>query len=310
MKGLKDTMSYFQARTDLALEARETIPEADGSLHGVIVNELDKRNGIHITTVRITTKNGAKAMGKPMGNYVTVEAPAMTEPDEDCHREIAQVIAEVLKEILPKSMEEKSILVVGLGNREVIADALGPHVVDGLFITRHMVREYGTAAYGQKKVNRISCLEPGVTGKTGMEAAEIIKGVVEQTGPDLMIVVDALAARNVKRLNRTVQITDTGIQPGSGVGNHRNALTKESMGIPVVAIGIPTVVDAATIVTDAFEKLLTGLEEADKRSCLSECRNTFPNLHNMYVTSKDIDAVINQVSFMVSEGINMALDIA
>ena len=304
-------MGYFQARTDLAVEARETISEADGSLHGVIVEVQEKEeSGIRITNVKITTKNGAKAMGKPMGNYVTIEAPAMTEPDEDCHREIAQVIAQVLKKILPDAEKEKKILVVGLGNREVIADALGPHVTDQLFITRHMVKEYGKAAYGKEKMNLISCIEPGVTGRTGMEAAEIIKGVVEQTSPDLMIVVDALAARNVKRLNRTIQITDTGIQPGSGVGNHRNALTKESMGIPVIAIGIPTVVDAATIVVDAFEKLLTDMKEADKRSCLSECRNTFSKLHNMYVTSKDIDAVIKQVSFMVSEGINMALEMA
>ena len=283
-------MSYFQARTDLALEARESISEADGSLHGVIAEETEK-SGMHITTVKITTKNGAKSMGKPMGSYVTIEAPAMTEPDEDCHREIANAIAEVLKQILPMDgSAEKSVLIVGLGNREVIADALGPHVVDQLFITRHMVKEYG------------------MTGRTGMEAAEIIKGVVEQTKPDMMVVVDALAARNVRRLNRTIQITDTGIHPGSGVGNHRNALTEESMGIPVIAIGIPTVVDAATIVLDALEKMLSEESEADRRNYLSECRNAFAELHNMYVTSKDIDAVIKQVSFMVAEGINMALE--
>lgn len=301
-------MSYFQARTDLALEARESISEADGSLHGVIAEETEK-SGMHITTVKITTKNGAKSMGKPMGSYVTIEAPGMTEPDEDCHREIANAIAEVLKQILPMDgSAEKSVLIVGLGNREVIADALGPHVVDQLFITRHMVKEYGMAAYGTEKVNVVSCMEPGVTGRTGMEAAEIIKGVVEQTKPDMMVVVDALAARNVRRLNRTIQITDTGIHPGSGVGNHRNALTEESMGIPVISIGIPTVVDAATIVLDALEKMLSEESEADRRNYLSECRNAFAELHNMYVTSKDIDAVIKQVSFMVAEGINKALE--
>ena len=164
-------MSYFQARTDLALEARESISEADGSLHGVIAEETEK-NGMHITTVKITTKNGAKSMGKPMGSYVTIEAPAMTEPDEDCHREIANAVAEVLKQILPMDgSTEKSVLIVGLGNREVIADALGPHVVDQLFITRHMVKEYGMAAYGTEKVNVVSCMEPGVTGRTGMEEA-------------------------------------------------------------------------------------------------------------------------------------------
>ena len=146
-------------------------------------------------------------------------------------------------------------------------------------------------------------------GKTGMEAAEIIKGVVEQTGPDVIVAIDALAARTTKRLNRTIQITDTGIHPGSGVGNHRNALTKESMGIPVIAIGVPTVVDAATIVMDAFEKLLDGTGEADKREYLEECRNALAELHNMYVASKDIDAVIKRVSYTVSEGINMALSL-
>ena len=158
-------------------------------------------------------------------------------------------------------------------------------------------------------MNQVSSMEPGVMGKTGMEAAEIIKGVVEQTGPDVIVAIDALAARTTKRLNRTIQITDTGIHPGSGVGNHRNALTKESMGVPVIAIGVPTVVDAATIVMDAFEKLLDGTGEAVKREYLEECRNALAELHNMYVASKDIDAVIKRVSYTVSEGINMALSL-
>lgn len=303
-------MNCFQVRTDLALEARESISEADGSLHGVKVEEnYDEETDIRVTRVEITTKNGARAMGKPMGTYVTIEAPGMLEPDEGFHREVSDVLAEQLAKIIPGAGQEQEILVVGLGNRDVTADALGPHVVDNLCITRHIVREYGKAAYNRDRMNQVSSMEPGVMGKTGMEAAEIIKGVVEQTGPDVIVAIDALAARTTKRLNRTIQITDTGVHPGSGVGNHRNALTKESMGVPVIAIGVPTVVDAATIVMDAFEKLLDGTGEAVKREYLEECRNALAELHNMYVASKDIDAVIKRVSYTVSEGINMALSL-
>lgn len=303
-------MSCFQVRTDLALEARESISEADGSLHGVKVEEkYDEETDIRVTRVEITTKNGARAMGKPMGTYVTIEAAGMLEPDEGFHREVSDVLAGQLTKIIPGAGQEQEILVVGLGNRDVTADALGPHVVDNLCITRHIVREYGKAAYNRDRMNQVSSMEPGVMGKTGMEAAEIIKGVVEQTDPDVIVAIDALAARTTKRLNRTIQITDTGIHPGSGVGNHRNALTKESMGVPVIAIGVPTVVDAATIVMDAFEKLLDGTGEAVKREYLEECRNALAELHNMYVASKDIDAVIKRVSYTVSEGINMALSL-
>ena len=237
-------MSNYQVRTDLALEARESISEAESELRGVRVEEYyHEEDDIRVTKVMIDTKNAAKAMGKPMGVYVTMEAPAMVEPDDGYHREISQCLADELKEMIPNSDKEQSVLVVGLGNREVTADALGPQVVDNLFITRHVVKTYGKAAYNKQVMNQISSIEPGVMAKTGMETAEIIKGVVDETKPDVIVVIDALAARSTKRLNRTVQITNTGIQPGSGVGNHRNALTMESLGVPVIAIGVPTVVD-------------------------------------------------------------------
>lgn len=249
-------MSCFQVRTDLALEARESIGKAQEELRGITVEEYDREEiQVHITRVVISSKNGARAMNKPMGNYITLEAPAMQEADEDYHREISRELANQIKSILPGSDREQSILVVGLGNRDVTADALGPGVVDNLFVTRHIVKEYGKAAYNKERMNMVSGIVPGVMAATGMEAAEIVKGVVEQTGPDLIIVVDALAARSTKRLNRTIQVTDTGIQPGSGVGNHRNALTQENLGVPVIAVGVPTVVDAATIVGDAIDKL-------------------------------------------------------
>ena len=303
-------MSNYQVRTDLALEARESISEADNELRGVRVEEYyDEEDDIRVTKVMIDTKNAAKAMGKPMGVYVTMEAPAMVEPDDGYHREISQCLADELREMIPTSDKEQSVLVVGLGNREVTADALGPQVVDNLFITRHVVKTYGKAAYNKQVINQISSIEPGVMAKTGMETAEIVKGVVDETNPDVIVVIDALAARSTKRLNRTVQITNTGIQPGSGVGNHRNALTMESLGVPVIAIGVPTVVDASTIVGDALEKLLSDDSEFDRMKYMGQHRAAFSELNNMYMTGKDIDAVVKRVSFTVSEGINMALEL-
>lgn len=300
-------MSGFQVRTDLALEARESISEADGELRGVNVEEYYReKEDVRVTKVTIDTKNGAKAMGKPMGIYVTMEAPAMADSDEDYHREISRCLAEELLKLMPEE-QEQNVMVVGLGNREVTADALGPQTVDNLFITRHIVREYGKAAYNCSKMSLLSALEPGVMARTGMETAEIVKGVVGETRPDVLIVVDALAARSTKRLNRTIQITNTGIQPGSGVGNHRDALTRESLGIPVIAIGIPTVVDSATIVMDAMEKLLEE-ENTDITRFLNRQTPPFPELNNMYMTGKDIDAVVKRISFTVSEGINMAME--
>lgn len=300
-------MSGFQVRTDLALEARESIGDADGELRGVNVEEYYReKEDVRVTKVTIDTKNAAKAMGKPMGIYVTMEAPAMAEGDEDYHREISRCLAEELLKLMPEE-QEQNVLVVGLGNREVTADALGPQTVDNLFITRHIVKEYGKAAYNCSKMSLLSALEPGVMARTGMETAEIVKGVVSETRPDVLIVVDALAARSTKRLNRTIQITNTGIQPGSGVGNHRNALTRQSLGIPVIAIGIPTVVDSATIVMDAMEKLLAE-EDSDVTRFLNRQTPPFPELNNMYMTGKDIDAVIKRISFTVSEGINMAME--
>ncbi|MDE6911178.1 MAG: GPR endopeptidase [Lachnospiraceae bacterium] len=301
-------MQQFQIRTDLALEATESVRKrASGQMRGVSIDEYDVMEDVHISKVVILSRNAAKSMGKPVGTYITLEAPALQESDEDYHRDISEELARQLKDVLPDINEEKSILVVGLGNRDVTADSLGPCTVDNLFITRHIIREYGRQAYRASKIHQISALVPGVMAKTGMETAEIIKGVIKETTPDIVIVIDALAARSTKRLNRTIQITDTGIHPGSGVGNHRNALTKESLGIPVIAIGIPMVVDAGTIVSDALEKLS---EEYDGgKASLDYFRNSADTqLHNMYVTSKNIDETTKRLSFTLSEAINIALD--
>lgn len=301
-------MHQFQVRTDLALEATESVRKhSSGQMRGVSIDEYDIMEDVHISKVAILSRNAAKSMGKPMGTYITLEAPALQESDEDYHREISEELARQLKSILPNIDEEQSVLVVGLGNRDVTADALGPCTVDNLFVTRHIIREYGRQAYRASKIHQISALVPGVMAKTGMETAEIIKGVIKETTPDIVIVIDALAARSTRRLNRTVQITDTGIHPGSGVGNHRNALTKESLGVPVIAIGIPMVVDAGTIVSDALEKLS---EEYDGgKASLDYFRNSADTqLHNMYVTAKNIDETTKRLSFTLSEAINIALD--
>ena len=301
-------MSHIQVRTDLALEAKESISQEEEQLRGVRVDEyrLDSEVAL-VTRVSVESKNAAKAMGKPMGIYVTIEAPTLVEADEDYHRDISICLAEELRKLLPQE-KELNVLVIGLGNRMVTADALGPQAVDNLCITRHIVKEYGVAAYNCSRMNVLSALEPGVMAKTGMETAEIVRGVVEETHPDALIVIDALAARSVKRLNRTIQITNTGIQPGSGVGNHRNALTRESLGVPVVAIGIPTVVDAATIVSDALEKALADEEFGETAKLFGSSSRIFPELNNMYMTGKDVDEIIKRISFTISEGINIAME--
>lgn len=283
----------FQVRTDLALETKEKFEEDNVELKGVQIHEEKRGENIKITEVIIETENGAKSMGKPRGSYITIEAPEMADGDDGYHREISEELAKVLRGMIPVNREELSVLVVGLGNREVTPDALGPRVADNMMITRHVIREFGKYALGAEHSNLISSIVPGVMAQTGMESLEIIRGVIRETEPDCIVAVDALAARSVKRLNRTIQITNTGINPGSGVGNHRHGLNRESVGIPVIAIGVPTVVDAATIVNDAISGYY---EEAD-------C-----TLNSFFVTPKDIDESIKRLSFTISEGLNLAFE--
>ena len=197
-------MSIFVVRTDLALEEGERIRESGVEIHGVILEEETRpETGILVTRVKIETKNGAKIMGKPIGTYVTLEAGQLGNDEEEYQQEVAKELSVQLQKLIPDPETEKSVLVVGLGNRQVTADALGPRVADRLFINRHIILEFGAAAYNRKKMSRVSCLVPGVMAQTGMESAEIVRGVVKETKPDLVLVVDALAARSTKRLNRT-----------------------------------------------------------------------------------------------------------
>lgn len=296
----------YTIRTDLAVESKEKFEKDHVEIAGVSIHkEYEESLEMNTTVVRILTENGARAMEKPRGTYITIEAPNLIVPDDDYHREISGKVAHHLQELLQLE-KEKSILVVGLGNREITPDALGPRVVQNLKITRHLVKEYGTAGMGKEKVHQVSSLIPGVMAQTGMETMEIIRGVVQETKPDVVIAIDALAARSVRRLNCTIQITDTGINPGSGVCNHRCGLTKESLGVPVIGIGVPTVVDGATIVHDAIAHLLENLEESEMEEFLQELIT--PRLHSMFVTPKDVDETVKRLSYTISEGINMAIE--
>lgn len=305
----------FNVRTDLALEAKEDVDASDSRLEGVIVEEkVNKHANIHVIKLTITNEKGEKLLKKPAGTYLTLEAPEMSEPSEEYHREISCVLAEYIRELIQPYWREDgiSVLVVGLGNREVTPDALGPNVVNNIAIQRE------SEVDGQKI--SISGIVPGVMAQTGMETASIIKGVVAETKPDVVIAIDALAARNSKRLNTTIQVSDTGIHPGSGVGNHRRAITKETIGTNVIAIGVPTVIDTPTIVYDTLENLLKALSVSQHFRMVSETFRQFndnekyqlireiiaPEMSDMFVTPKDADETIKRIGYTISEAINIA----
>ncbi len=294
----------YKVRTDLALEARESFPEDDVEVRGVELTEnYDEKNKIRVSTVVIKDEKGAKAMQKPMGTYITIEAPEIMHSDEDYHKPVSDEVARQLRK-LAGDLKKEETLVVGLGNRDVTPDALGPQVVDNLFITRHLIREYGDEFKEKNQMGNVSAISPGVMAQTGMEALEIVKGIIKETSPKLLIVIDALASRSVSRVNTTIQLTDTGISPGSGVGNNRKALNEESLGIKVIAMGIPTVVDAATIVADTLSKYMeqSGFGQEDIDKFISEVREQ--QIDNMFVTPKNIDESIKRMSYTVSEALN------
>lgn len=307
-----------QVRTDLAIESAENFSEQENTLAGVIVKEMeDKEAHVHITHVHIKNEEGSRRLGKPVGRYITLDTPYLAFEDDSYHKEITSVLMDQLNVLIP-DIQKKKILVVGVGNRNITPDALGPLVVDHLFITRHLVKEYGTESDVTKGFGIVSALAPGVMAQTGMEGREVIHGVIRETKPDVAIIIDALAARSVTRLNTTIQLTDTGISPGAGVGNHRHGLNRESLGIPVVAIGIPTVIDAATIVNDTMNSLMDVLEEHGLYRGVYDSVKSFdnqekyllmrelmaPEVANMFVTPKDIDETIRKISYTISEAIN------
>ena len=297
-------LGSYNIHTDLALEDKERYESDDVEISGVSVEEFyDEEYEIRVTEVKILTENGAKAMRKPIGTYITMEMADLVQAEEEYNKAVSAKLAKYVGDIVKLDKEEYTALVVGLGNRDVTPDALGPHTVECLNVTRHIVKEYGKYAMGVDACQMVSAIAPGVMAQTGMETYEIIKGIVDTVKPDVVFVIDALAARNTKRLNRTIQIADTGIHPGSGVGNHRNEISEETLGIPVIAIGVPTVVDAATIVRDTMENLVSSLDNDDKYEMIQDL--IAPHLYGMFVTPKDIDESIDRIGATIAEGLNL-----
>ncbi len=292
-------------RTDLAAEAAETLElsEKDGFFETVLPGNIP------VSKIKIASKRASELTGKPRGNYATVFFDGAFS-DEEKFAEAVNKTAGILKEFLGNA---KAILAVGLGNREMTADALGPMVADRLIVTRHL-REQMPDLYRQLALGNLSALGPGVLGQTGIETAELIGAAAKTVTPDAVLVFDALASRRVKRLCATVQISDTGITPGSGVGNHRNRIDKESLGIPVISVGVPTVVDAATLTVDALEKIektspqvkaLTSPWTEDEGTKLREVLGAYDN--NLIVTPQDIDALVTRTAKLLSLAVNKAV---
>lgn len=296
---------YEDIRTDLALEVRESFEDDDVEIKGVVLEEdYIEEKDLKITTVIIKDEQGAKAMRKPMGTYITIEAQKLSEKDDEYHSSISEEVGKYIRKLIGED-KEAGVMVVGLGNREVTPDALGPWVVDNLFITRHLIKEYGEDFQKRNQLTCVSALAPGVMAQTGMEAVEIIRGIMKETKPSVVLAIDALASRSVSRVNTTIQISDTGISPGAGIGNNRMALNEESLGVKVVALGVPTVVDAATIIRDSMENMLNsqGFSQNEVQSFFSEVTNQ-ESFHNMFVTPKNIDESMKCISFTISEAIN------
>lgn len=303
----------FEVRTDLALEMNEAVEESDSRYHGIIVNEqVDNETQIKVTVLEIVNEHGARLLGRQMGTYITIEAEDLGEFDDAYNGRVSRILADNIEELMAPYIHDKcSILVVGLGNREVTADSLGPDVVERLLINRHV-------ALDNEQQRTMAALSPGVMAQTGMETAEIIKGIVRETNPDVVIAIDALAARNTNRLNTTIQLSDQGIHPGSGVGNHRVGITQESIGVPVLAIGVPTVIDAPTIVNDTMENFIRALAQSPALKSMTNILEEYssqekyqlvreiisPAMADMYVTPKDVDANVRVIGQTVAEALN------
>nr|WP_281282756.1 GPR endopeptidase [Thermosediminibacter litoriperuensis] len=305
-------------RTDLAIEAREMTGREE--IPGVLV-ETEKSQEMAISRVRIINEDGEKALGKPKGYYVTLEVPRLREKDPKLTEEVSKNLAEELRSMINLPIES-TVLVIGLGNWNVTPDSLGPKVVERLIVTKHLIELIPEKFNTRNGIRPVCALAPGVLGITGIETGEIIRGVVERVKPELIIVIDALASRSLERISTTIQISDSGIHPGSGVGNRRMGITRKSMGVPVIAIGVPTVVDAATVASDTLEmliseferqaqpgsefyKMLKTLNRDEKYQLIREVLSPF--VGELVVTPKEIDSLIENISRTLSGGLNLAL---
>lgn len=294
-------------RTDLAIEAHEMCTEGaekEAENPGIKVSEYSE-DGVFVTEIEVISQEGARAIGKPIGKYITIEAPDIKYSEGVYERTCIAISREIKK--LCNIEKDTKTLVVGLGNKMITPDALGPEVISGLMVTNHIKTHMGHIL--DESYSSVCALVPGVLGTTGIETTDIIKGVADKISPQIVICVDALAARSAGRISTTFQICDTGISPGSGVENKRGAINEEAIGAKVIAIGVPTVVDAATIASDsidaAFQKEKSATFSGDKREIIKKALTE--NAGNMMVTPKDIDLVIKRAAKTVANGINLAL---
>lgn len=304
--------------TDLAVESSEIYKKRSGEVEGVSVEIREDRN-YSITDVKILDERGSRKVQKPVGNYITIDVPDLDNTDEDLKDEVIEVLAKRLKDLL-KDYKKDKVLIIGLGNKNITSDALGPKVVDRVYVTGHYFINFKKQR--DETMSNVSAMSPGVLGITGIETSDIVKAVVEKTRPDICVVIDALASRNMNRVSTTIQISDVGITPGSGVGNKRMGLTKETLGVPVIAIGVPTVVNAATMINDTmdliidsmkqnaeiggeFYSILDKLSKDEKYSLIQEMLSPFGG--DVVVTPKDINVVIDDIAIIIANGLNISL---
>lgn len=307
-------------RTDLASERRELYRKAnqlEKEIEGIESESEQKGEKIKIERVKIVNEQGEQAIGKPRGNYITIDIQKLKLAQDQDIEEAGQIVSEELKKLIDvHAKKEDPILVVGLGNIYVTPDALGPKVINEIEVTRHVMNYM--PQYVKEGTRMVSAISPGVLGTTGIETAEILKGIVDNVHPKLLIVIDALASRSIERISSTVQLSDTGIVPGAGVGNKRSEISEATMGIPVIAMGIPTVVETAVLVNDSLdlfiEKLQQEAKSNDELNQLKEEDNyeeireaLIPKDYNLIVTPKEIDDLIENMKEIVASGINNAV---
>ncbi|MDO4384806.1 MAG: GPR endopeptidase [Clostridia bacterium] len=291
-----------QIRTDMALEASQ----AAGSIPGVHVSQWEEES-VSITEVRVETEEAAQRLGKSVGTYLTLECEGVRRRDPAAREEVQNVLGEEIARLLPPDEQGAPVLVVGLGNRRVTPDSLGPKTVDGTLVTRHLLRELPDKV--DERLNPVCAIAPGVMGATGLETMETVSALVKEIHPRCLIVIDSLAARASSRVGVSIQLSDTGIQPGSGVGNHRRALNERELGVRVIALGMPTVVYAVTIARDALEILGEG--ETNPAALDEVTKSLFENeIGEMIVTPREVDDMIDDAAQMLAGGINRALQTA
>ncbi len=309
----------YNFRTDLALERKDIYQKINKlqEIDGIEGTEEQINDNIKVSRVKITNSNGENAIGKPIGNYVTIDVKNLKLATDEEIQKTAETLTTELKKIVDIHIDKKGeILIVGLGNIYVTPDALGPKVINEIDVTRH-IKKY-LPQYLDEGTRVVSAISPGVLGTTGIETTEILKGIVENTKPKLLIAIDALASRSIERISSTIQISDTGIVPGAGVGNTRQEISEKTLGIPVIAIGIPTVVELATLVSDGIDifidrlqekaesnEYLNKLQQEDKYEEVKEALNV--GEYNMIVTPKEIDDLIENMKDVVARGINFAV---